>query len=211
MPGRQAPEAVRQSQIIKAAYHVASTHGLDGLTMRRVAARAHVSTGLVLFHFRAKEQLIIAVLDYLLETTTILHVGTDIARIESPSDRLLALLAQEMNRLSSEPGRILLFFDFWARGIRHPAIRAKMQRELTRYREAFRPMVNEVLHSRPRRFRGVSATSLCAVAVSFIKGCAVQSMIDEAFEIDKYLVAAQRMVGGLGESTPLRGLSPAPR
>ncbi len=199
MPGRQAPEAVRQSQIIKAAYHVASTHGLDGLTVRRVAARAHVSTGLVLFHFRTKEQLIIAVLDYLLETTTILHVGEGIARIGSPFERLLALLAQEMNRLSSEPSRVLLFFDFWARGIRHPAIRAKMQRELTRYREAFRPMVEEVLRSNPQRFRGVSATSLCAVAVSFIKGCAVQSMIDETFDIEKYLGAAHRMLGDTGK------------
>jgi AcrR family transcriptional regulator len=204
MPGRQAPEAVRQSQIIKAAYHVASTHGLDGLTVRRVATRARVSTGLVLFHFRTKEQLILAVLDYLLETTTVLRVDDDIAAVPSPFDRLLALLAQEMNRLSSEPRRILLFFDFWARGIRHPAIRAKMQRELTRYREAFRPMVDEVLRASPRRFRGVSATSLCAVAVSFIKGCAVQSMIDESFDIHRYLAAAQAMIGDLDEGARVR-------
>lgn len=201
MPGRQAPEAVRQSQIIKAAYQVASSHGLDGLTVRRVAARARVSTGLVLFHFRTKEQLILGLLDYLLETTTILHVGEEIAAIASPFERLLALLTQEMNRLSSEPRRILLFFDFWARGIRHPAIRGKMQRELTRYREAFRPMVEEALRANPRRFRGVSATSMCAVAVSFIKGCAVQSMIDDTFDIDQYLTAARQMLGDLGTPT----------
>ena len=195
MPGRQAPEAVRRSQIIKAAYHVASTHGLDGLTVRRVATRARISTGLVLFHFRAKEQLIIAVLDYLLETTTVLHVGDDITRIASPFERLLALLEQKMNRLSSEPRRILLFFDFWARGIRHPTIRTRMQRELTRYRDAFRPMAEEVLRNTPRRFREVSPESLSAVAVSFIKGCAVQSMIDDTFDIHSYLTTARRLIG----------------
>jgi len=200
MPGRQAPETVRRSQIVRAAYETASARGLDELTVRRVAARARVSAGLVLFHFRAKEQLVIAVLDHLLETTTVLHVGDDIARIASPFERLLALLQQEMNRLSSEPRRILLFFDFWARGIRHAAIRSKMQRELTRYREAFRPMVEEVLRSDPARFRGVSATSLCAVAVSFIKGCAVQAMIDETFDIERYLVATRRMIGSLSDA-----------
>jgi TetR/AcrR family transcriptional regulator, transcriptional repressor of bet genes len=202
MPGRHETEAVRRSQIIKAACDVAAARGLDGLTVRRVATKAGVSTGLVLFHFRTKEHLVIALLDWLLDTTTELHVDADIARIPSPLDRLLALLQQEMNRLSSEPRRILLFFDFWARGIRHAGIRAKMRRELARYRDAFRPMAEEVLRSDPDRFEGVTAEGLSAVAVSCIKGCAVQSMIDSRhFDIAEYLAAAQSLVGQLAAAT----------
>lgn len=198
MPGRHASESVRRSQIIKAAYHVAANRGLDGLTVRLVAAKAGVSTGLVLFHFKKKDQLIIALLDMLLETTTVLHISDEIARISSPLDRLLALLQQEMDRLSSEPQRIRLFFDFWARGIRHPGIRSKMWRELARYRDAFRPMAEEVLRAAPERFQGVTAEGLAAVAVSFIKGCAVQSMIDPGrFDISEYLAAANGLVGQL--------------
>ena len=202
MPGRHVAEQVRRSQIIRAAYHVAAARGLDGLTVRRVAIKAGVSTGLVLFHFEAKEQLIIALLDWLLETTTVLHVSEDIARIVSPLDRLLALLRHEMDRLSSEPERIRLFFDFWARGIRHPGIRSKMWRELARYRDAFRPMAEEVLRAAPDRFRGVTAEGLAAVAVSFIKGCAVQSMIDpKRFDIAHYLAATNGLVGQLAQSS----------
>lgn len=198
MPGRHASVEQRRSQIIAAAYEIASDRGLGGLTVRNVGARAGVSTGLVLFHFRTKEQLEIALLDWLLETTTVLHVGKNIAAIASPLDRLLALLQQEMNRLSSEPRRILLFFDFWARGIRHAGIRTKMRRELKRYREAFRPMAEAVLRSEPRRFKHVSAEALSAVAVSVIKGCAVQSMIDpKQFDLAQYLAAAQGLVGQL--------------
>jgi TetR/AcrR family transcriptional repressor of bet genes len=198
MPGRHASESVRHSQIIKAAYHVAASRGLDGLTVRRVAAKAGVSPGLVLFHFKKKDQLIMALLDWLLETTTVLHVSDEIARISSPLDRLLALLQQEMDRLSSEPQRIRLFFDFWARGIRHPGIRSKMWRELARYRDAFRPMAEEVLRAAPERFHGVTAEGLAAVAVSFIKGCAVQSMIDpRRFDISEYLAATNGLVGQL--------------
>jgi TetR/AcrR family transcriptional regulator, transcriptional repressor of bet genes len=209
MPGRHAAESVRRSQIIKAAYHVAAARGLGGLTVRRVAAKAGVSAGLVLFHFETKEQVVIALLDWLLETTTVLHVGDEIARIASPLDRLLALLRQEMNRLSSEPERIRLFFDFWARGIRHPGIRAKMWRELARYRDAFRPMAEEVLRAAPERFRGVTGEGLAAVAVSFIKGCAVQSMIDpQRFNIAEYLAATDGLVGQLAENSQVRRLRP---
>ena len=198
MPGRQAAVERRQAQILAAAYDVAAVRGLDGLTVRGVAARAGVSSGLVPFHFRSKEQLTLALLDWLLDTTTVLHVDAAIASIPSPLERLLALLRQEMNRLSSEPRRIRLFFDFWARGIRHAGIRAKMRRELKRYRDAFRPMAEEVLRAEPHRFRKVTAEGLSALAVSMIKGCAVQSMIDsEHFDIAQYLAAAQGLVGQL--------------
>jgi hypothetical protein len=73
-----------------------------------------------------------------------------------------------------------------------------MRRELVRYRDAFRPMAAEVLRAEPDRFVSVTADGLAAVAVSFIKGCAVQSMIDpERFDIDEYLAATQGLVGQL--------------
>ena len=91
MPGRHVAESVRRSQIIKAAYHVAAARGLGGLTVRRVATKAGVSTGLVLFHFETKDQLIIALLDWLLATTTVLHVSEGIAPISSLNVRLKGL------------------------------------------------------------------------------------------------------------------------
>lgn len=184
---------------MRAAFEVAARDGLEGLTVRKVAAKARLSSGLVLFHFRTKEQLIVALLDWVLATTTVLHITDDIARISAPLDRLIALLQREMHRLSAEPGRLRVFFEFWVMGIRHRAVGRKMRAELARYREAFRPMAEEVLRAEPERFAQVTAEGLAAVAVSFIKGCAVQSMIDaEHFDIDDYLMAAQGLVGQLG-------------
>ena len=198
MPGRKASEETRREQIIKAAYEVAARRGLEGLTVRLVAAKARLSTGLVLFHFKSKDQLVVALLDWLLATTTVLHIGAEIRAIGAPLERLLALLRQEMDRLSSEPMRIRLFFEFWALGGRHTRIGTKMRAELARYREAFRPMAVEVLEAEPERFSQVTADGLAGVAVSFIKGCAVQSMIDpEHFDIREYLVAAEGLLGQL--------------
>lgn len=205
MPGRRAAEVIRRDQILKAAYDVASRKGLEGLTVRLVASRARLSPGLVLFHFKSRDQLIVALLDWLLATTTVLRVGPEIAGTVSPLDRLLALLRQEMDRLAAEPRRIRLFFEFWVLGGRHEEIAAKMRGELARYREAFRPMAEEVLVAEPARFSEVTPDGLAAVAVSFIKGCAVQSMIDpDRFDIVEYLAAAEVLLGALRRSPARR-------
>jgi AcrR family transcriptional regulator len=198
MPGTKEPEESRRAQILQAAYEVAARHGLSGLTVRLVATSAGLSPGLVLFHFKTKEHLLIALLDWLLGTTSVLLVTADIACIGSPIERLLALLEREMDRLSSEPCRIRLFFEYWIVGIRSPGVRRKMGAELARYRAAFRPIAAEVLAADADRFAGVTPAGLAAVAVSFIKGCAVQSMIDPGqFDIAEYLRAAHALLDQL--------------
>lgn len=203
MPGRKASEETRRDQIVAAALDVARREGLDGLTVRRVAMVAGLSTGLVLFHFKSRDRLVVALLDWLLATTTVLHIGPEIRSIAAPLDRLLALLRQEMDRLSREPERLRLFFEFWVLGARHPEIGTRMRGELARYREAVRPVAAEVLDAEPERFAHVTPDGLAAVAVSFIKGCAVQAMIDpDHFDIRQYLAAAEGLLGQLGPEAP---------
>ncbi|MFI5312443.1 MAG: TetR/AcrR family transcriptional regulator, partial [Gemmatimonadales bacterium] len=191
MPGLKVPEAIRREQILEAAYHVAAKRGLQALRIQEVAARAGVSHGLVLFHFKSKRGLLLALLDWLLATTTVVHLGPEILRLPSPTERLRALLRQEMGRLGSEPQRIRLTFDFWTASIRDAVMRSRMRGEFQRYRDAFRPLAESVLADDPERFRGVTAAGLAAVSVGFIKGCAVQAMIDqEHFNIAEFLDAA---------------------
>ena len=194
MPGTKAAEAVRRDQIIQAAYHLARRRGLRAVTIRDVARKAEVSTGLVIFHFRTKERVVRALLDYVLATTITLKVGPDIERIADPLERLVALLRQEMARLSSEPEQNRLFFEFWNAGMWDRAIRERMQRELDRYRAAFHPMADEVIASDRARFAGATPGSLAAVAVSFIKGCAVQSMVEPRLDVGGFLRAAESLL-----------------
>lgn len=198
MPGTRAPEAARREQILAAAYEVAAREGLEGTTIIQVAAAADLSPGLVMFHFKSKRKLLLALLDWLLATTTVLHVGDDILALRSPLDRLVALLRQEMHRLASEPLRVRLTFDYWSASIRDAACRERLRAEFDRYREAFRPLAVAVLQEEPQRFQGVTAEGLAAVAVSFIKGCAVQSMIDPEFDITQYLAAAEGLMAQFG-------------
>ena len=196
MPGPKASEAVRREQILAAAYEVAARKGIEGLTVRAVAARAKLSHGLVLFHFKRKDQLVDALLDRVLATTLKLHVSEDVARIPDALDRLRALLRQEIDRLSHEPRGIRLFFEYWARATHRNATRANVSAALDSYRAAFRTTTEDILRTEPARFTDVTSDCLAAVAVSLINGCVVQAMIDpEHFDSNQYLAAVRGIIG----------------
>jgi AcrR family transcriptional regulator len=198
MPGQKATEATRREQILKAAHEVALHRGIDGLTVRAVATRARLSHGLVLFHFKRKDQLGLALLDRVLATTLSLKVPDDLGAISGPRARLQALFRHELHRLSEEPRRIRLLLEYWARGAHNAVIRGKMSAGLDSYRLAFQRIAEEALHLEDgRRGKGTPA-GLAATAVSLIIGYPVQAMIDpDHFDVAEYLAAVDGILGQL--------------
>jgi TetR/AcrR family transcriptional regulator, transcriptional repressor of bet genes len=196
MPGKRASEGVRREQILAAAFEVAATAGIGGLTVRAVAAEAGLSHGLVLYHFRSKERLVHDLLGWLVETTPVLHLPDEAAQLPHAPDRLHVLLAGEMDRLARQPRRTRLFFEYWALGVRDESIRACIGAELERYRAALRAIMEELLRADPDAFPGATAEGLAAVAVSWVQGCAVQAMVDPVnFDVDAYLAAVLALSG----------------
>jgi TetR/AcrR family transcriptional repressor of bet genes len=208
MPGQKAAEAERRKQILEAAYKVALRKGIQGLTVRAVAAAAGLSHGLVLFHFKRKDQLVGAVLDRVLANTLSLEVDEELDLPEHPAERLPALLRREVDRLTRNAREARLFLEYWALGTRHTAIRAKIGAALERDRAAFRLLTEEMLRADPGRLAGVTPAGLTAVAISFINGCAVQALIDpDGFDVEEYLAAVQ----GILASSPMRTLAKGTR
>lgn len=78
MPGTRAPEQQRRDQIIRAAFKVAAREGLDGTTILQVAAEADLSPSLVIFHYKTKRRLLIALAEWLVTTTTVLNIAPSI-------------------------------------------------------------------------------------------------------------------------------------
>jgi len=202
MPGTKAPEAERKEQILAAAFDVAAHEGLEGMTILQVSRAAGLSPGLVMFHFKTKRALVLAVLDHLLTTTTVLRVPPEVSSIASPAERWVELLRREMQRFSGEPLRIRLTFDFWAAGSRDQEVADRLRAEFARYRKAFLPFAASVIQAMPDRFAGATAKGLAAVGVSMIKGCAVQAMIaPDHFDIDSYLVAVEGLLWRMGSAS----------
>jgi TetR/AcrR family transcriptional regulator, transcriptional repressor of bet genes len=206
MVGRKAPEETRREDMLRAAYDVAARQGLDALTLRTVAARADVSHGTVLFHFKRKHELVASLLDRVLYATAVLRVPDDVARITRPSARLHALLVAEMERLSADPRHFRLFLEYWTVGVRNATIRRKIRVALEAYRSAFASIANDVVSdelSEPRASptmvaAPVTADGVASVAVSLIHGCALQSVIDpKGFDARQHFDAAAQMIDRL--------------
>lgn len=187
---KRIPEEARREQILEAAFAVACREGIGRLTVRAVAGEAGVSHTLVLFHFERKANLLLELLDWVLDTTSVLHISEDIARFPHARDRFHALLEQEVTRQSHQPDYTRLFLEYWALGAHREEIRTRIGAELERYRAAFRTIMDALIEADPLLFPGATADGLAAMAVSWIQGCAVQALVAPAqFDTDDYLAA----------------------
>jgi len=197
MPGQRETQATRREQILEAAYEVALRRGIDGLTVRAVAARARLSHSLVLFHFKRKDELGLALLDRVLAGTLALAVPDEIRHIRKPRERLQALVRQELQRVALEPRRLRLLLEFWTRGGHNAVILQKIGTGLERYRTTFQDVIAEMPHGKAGN--RASPAGLAAVAVSLIIGYPVQAMIDpEGLGTEEYLESIGSPLGPSG-------------
>ena len=212
MAGKKVSEETRREDILRAAYDVAARQGLEALTLRAVAARADVSHGTVLFHFKRKSELVASLLDRVLYATATLRIPDGVAQITRPSERMHALLRAEMDRLSTDPRHFRLFLDYWTFGVRNATVRQRIRTVLEEYRAALKgiaePVVSgEVSPSRrgatkPGTAGPATPEGVAAVAVSLIHGCALQSVIDpKGFDVRQHFDAAAQMLDRLSSAS----------
>ena len=206
MVGKKASEETRREDILRAAYDVAARQGLEALTLRAVAARADVSHGTVLFHFKRKHELQRGLLERVLYATAVLRIPDEIRQITRPSERLHALLRAEMDRLSADPRHFRLFLEYWTIGVRNATVRQRIRTALDEYRAAFKQIGAEVVNAElsmtsDRAHQGtdpVTVEGVAAVSVSLVHGCALQGVIDpKGFDVHQHFAAAAQMLDRL--------------
>jgi TetR/AcrR family transcriptional regulator, transcriptional repressor of bet genes len=222
VPGVRAPEEQRRAQIVDAALVVAARDRLDRLTVRRVAAEAGLSPGLVFHHLTDKDTLVLAVLDRLIERTIPLIAGgqprtaaeaagdrghprgADELPADAPAgDRLLAHVRRDVTRIAEERELIELFFDFWVMGTRHPEVRARIAGALRAYRAALLPLASAVVDEEPDRFAGTEPERVAALVVAFVLGHAVQAVVDPtASDVEDVVVTLEALVPRPARSRP---------
>ncbi|MBA2392511.1 MAG: TetR family transcriptional regulator [Ktedonobacteraceae bacterium] len=178
MPGKKESEALRREQIVQAAFSVATREGLEQLTVRLVATEAGLSTGLVFFHFKSKDALLLALLDWLLDS---LFERWEVSEDMSPAERLLALIRLDLQDLSPDEQAVVrldLFFTYWAMAVRDSAINERIRHAIERSRHVFLPAVQALIESEPVRFHQVTPEGFVTVLLGITQGCAMQSLLN---------------------------------
>ncbi|WP_373506335.1 TetR family transcriptional regulator C-terminal domain-containing protein [Aestuariivirga sp.] len=112
-PHRKASRDVRRQQLIDSTIRILGQKGYAALTIADVARSAGLSTGIVIFHFNSKDELLSAVLRFLAEEYRQHWENALEASGPDPADRLRALLTADFDRAVYTPEKLAAWIAFW--------------------------------------------------------------------------------------------------
>ncbi|GAB2485347.1 TetR/AcrR family transcriptional regulator [Promicromonospora xylanilytica] len=110
----------RRTQIVYALWLVIAQHGIEGVSLRHVAAEAGVSMGRIQHYFGTKEALVLAGCTALVETAYGGYLETADA---DPRVRLLHVVSQQIPRDDGGRTGVSVWYAYVAKSINHAAVR----------------------------------------------------------------------------------------
>ena len=170
MPGQKIAESERKEQILTATMRVATKMGLEKVTGRRVAAEAGISSGSVFFHYKTKNDLLLALLDKLI----VWWLTTREIQVSDPRLQFLELVSSEAR--VDEREEIDLLLEFWILGRKHPEMRSRFQEAMVKYRDKFCLAARQMIRDDNYRLSQTTPESIAIFASSLIIGNALQMM-----------------------------------
>src|SRR5919197_1408553 len=90
-PRLEAATTPEQERLIRSAYRLIGTNGMQRMTLQNVADAAGVSKALVLYYFKTKENLVLATMRWVLAQVAA-RLAAEIAAAETPEDKVRAAI-----------------------------------------------------------------------------------------------------------------------
>jgi len=106
----------RRATMIRAAYKVMARDGVHRVPLQQIATEAGVSKGLLIYHFRTKDGLVLAALEWVLEATE----GRIRRRLAESKDQARAI-SDVIDAIWVNPEANRDFFRFYLDGVEHQA------------------------------------------------------------------------------------------
>ncbi len=173
-----------RAQLVEAAYRVLAKHGYESTSIKDIAREAGVSPGLVHYYFTNKEQLLGAVVD---EATKEYCHRMEQMRESFAADRLAdAAMAEPMARTKTHADWYRLRYELYVLALRNANIQSGVKELLTRGREGIAETI-EAVAGKPLP----NETELSAILFACFDGLALQSLVDEEFDLE----GAYRILG----------------
>ena len=130
---RRALPEDRRGDLVEATLRCLAEHGHAGVSVRRIAAEAGVSAGLVNHHFDGIEALVAAAYEKL-STALLADVMTRVEQERAPRLRLSAYFAAIFSDAVLDPGLLKIWVVFWSLLPHAPALKVIQQRMWSDYR-----------------------------------------------------------------------------
>lgn len=136
--------AERRQELLSATITVIARKGLSGITVNDIAAEAGCSYGVVAFHFKTKERLLLAALDMLVSEYEEIRLRLPPAIADSAAERLRHVIDTDFDRRVAKPKNLAVWMAFWAEAPRVPAYKARCGELKRRSVEVITDLVNDL-------------------------------------------------------------------
>jgi len=168
----------RQKQLIEATITALGRYGYAKLTLNHVATIAGLSPGIVNFHFRSKEQLLAAALEYLVEEYEAFWTQALAAAGDSAVAKLQAMIEADFHLEVNSLEKVTVWYAFWAEAQANPGYRERIARQEARYFEDIRALFQRLIEE--GGYRGISADAVSYGITAMMDGFWFDQMIDPA-------------------------------
>lgn len=124
-PGTQGEQ--RRQSLVEAAYHLIAEGGFEQLRTRDIAARAGVNIATLHYYFARKEDLIQAVVEYLLKQFMTAYLPDSPFTMQTPLAQIRGELAEMQALLQEKPEVFIVMFELTLRSLHDPLIHEHLQ------------------------------------------------------------------------------------
>ena len=198
---RKSP-AERSAEILAAATLLAREQGLSALTLRAVAERAGVASGLIAHYQPSMDDLVARVYSDL--------VGAEISEIEGllagcsgPSQRMAALISTLLD--GTRDDLTVVWVEAWALGRRNPALAVAVREQMDAWHRMVASVIDEGCAT--KAFTTPDSSDAAWQVLGMIDGLNAQSLargIDGEGYVEKMARAAEILLGALPGSIEAR-------
>ena len=165
----------RRAQLTRAAYKVVGQKGYYDFTIRDIAREAGLSTGLVHYYFKNKEDLLLTLLKEM-NSNLKYFLNKSLTVLSDPRDKLLTFCDQAFDLVDKEKAYFHVLIDFWAQMNHNNRIRQANIKLFQSYRDEISSILKEGAEQGLFMVPDVKLTSV--IIISLIQGTIIQYVID---------------------------------
>ena len=175
---------LRRSQLTKAAYKVVAQKGYNDFTIKDIAEEAGLSTGLVHYYFKNKEELLFKLLKEM-NSNLRYNLKKALTELTEPKDKLMAFCDEAFDLVDKEKAYFYVLIDFWAQMNHDNRIRQANIKLFQSYRDEISSIIEEGIAKGV--FAAIDVKFTSVIIISLIQGTIIQYVIDnEAFDYREY-------------------------
>lgn len=186
---------LRRAQLTRAAYKVVGQKGYYEFTIRDIAREAGLSTGLVHYYFKNKEDLLLNLLKEINKNMTTILVR-NISTVTDPREKLNIFMTQAFNLVINEKDYFYIVIDFWTQVNKNERMKRANIKLFKSYRDECAVIIREGIEKGV--FSRVDVEYTAAVIISILQGLIIQYVIDShAFDYDDFTKKVMKHINDL--------------